>query len=52
MPNCSTPDCENKSVMWSGLTICWTCGEWVYGHEFMVALFNANHPWTYEEAGD
>lgn len=50
--NCETPDCAAKAVEWGFVMTCWPCGVRRFGEDFMIALFNANHPWTYEQARD
>lgn len=47
-PNCTTPDCENKMILWGGMEVCWPCGVYAHGQDAMIALFNATHPWPYE----
>lgn len=50
-PNCQTPDCPNKLCMWSGLPLCFPCGERAMGREYMMARWTMTHPGiSWEEA--
>ena len=34
-PNCSTPDCPNKTCLWSPVPLCYPCSEFCVGREVM-----------------